>query len=112
MAQTTTFQELEALRTEIEALQEQKVLQKKQKEAKLAEAAEVRQQEITEIEKSAEKVLNSVREGTADAKETFHQLLEGLRKDYENISPASAIVLFALGAIFGYAFSSRSDDEI
>jgi len=110
MVKTTTYQELEALRKEAEALHKQKMLRKKQEEAKAKEEAKAQEQEIAEIQEKVEKILDSVKEGTVGTKEALHQLLEDIRREYENISPASAIVLFALGAVFGYVFSSKPKD--
>jgi predicted RNase H-like HicB family nuclease len=49
----------------------------------------------------------SLEEGKTNAKEALDQLLDTIKKDYENLSPTSAIVLFALGAAFGHALSSK-----
>ena len=111
MAKTTTHQELEALQIEVQELHKQKVLREKQEQARAMEEAQVQQQKIVEAQEKAEKILNSVKEGTVDAKEALNQLLEGIKKEYENLSPASAIALFALGAVFGYAFSSKSKER-
>jgi hypothetical protein len=51
--------------------------------------------------------MESVEEGKVEAKEALNDLLETIKKDYENLSPTSAIVLFALGAAFGHALSSK-----
>ena len=51
--------------------------------------------------------MQSIEEGKTDAKEVLSDLLQTIKKDYENLSPTSAIVLFALGAAFGHALSSK-----
>jgi len=51
--------------------------------------------------------MTSLEEGKTDAKEALNQLVDTIKHDYENLSPTSAIVLFALGAAFGHALSSK-----
>ena len=51
--------------------------------------------------------MESIESGKSDAKEVLNELLDTLKKDYDNLSPTSAIVLFALGAAFGHALSSK-----
>ena len=51
--------------------------------------------------------MTSLDEGKTDAKEALDKLMDTIKNDYENLSPTSAIVLFALGAAFGHALSSK-----
>ena len=51
--------------------------------------------------------MTSLNEGKTDAKEALNQLMDTIKTDYDNLSPTSAIVLFALGAAFGHALSSK-----
>jgi len=103
----TMHQELDMLREEVETLR--KLKEQQEKEAQLAaEASEERkQQEIEEARTKAEELMESVEEGKIEAKDALNTLLETIKKDYENLSPTSAIVLFALGAAFGHALSSK-----
>ena len=99
--------ELEMLREEVETLRKQKAAREKEEaaEAKKTEAED--QKVLAEAKEKAEKIMGSVEEGKTDAKEAMHQLLDTIKHDYENLSPTSAIVLFALGAAFGHALSSK-----
>jgi len=42
-----------------------------------------------------------------DSEGMLTSLVKQFKKDYENISPTSAIALFSLGALFGHAISSK-----
>jgi len=107
MAKMTMHKELEMLREEVETLRKQKAEREKAEaiEAKKAEAEE--EKVIEEAKEKAEEIMSSVEEGKTDAKEAMNQLVETIKQDYENLSPTSAIVLFALGAAFGHALSSK-----
>ena len=99
--------ELDMLREEVETLRKQKVAREKEEalEAKQAQAKE--EEEIEEAKEKAEEIMTSLEEGKTDAKEAMNQLVETIKQDYENLSPTSAIVLFALGAAFVHALSSK-----
>ncbi len=107
MAKMTMHQELEMLRAEVEALKSQKAEEEELERLETLKVKEIHQQEIQEAEKKAEKIMESLKKGETDAKETLHHLMDTIKKDYENLSPTSAIVLFALGAAFGNALSSK-----
>jgi len=107
MAKVTMHKELEMLREEVDLLRKQNEAQAKE-EAAIEEKEQVAElQEITEAKEKAEKIMASIDEGKSDAKEALDQLMDTIKKDYENLSPTSAIVLFALGAAFGHALSSK-----
>jgi len=107
MAKMTMHQELEALRREVEELKKEKEKQEReaQVEARMREEAAEKLQD--EAEEKAEEIMLSIGEGKIEAREALETLLQTIKKDYENISPTSAIVLFALGAAFGHALSSK-----
>ena len=107
MAKMTMHQELDLLRKEVEELKKQKVAQEKEERLKAKKEEEKKVLEVAEAEEKAEEIMESLEEGKIDAKETLDQLLLTIKKDYENLSPTSAIVLFALGAAFGHALSSK-----
>lgn len=46
-----------------------------------------------------------------DVKEALTKFLTQAKKDYENLSPATTIFLFALGALFGRALAGRKGDH-
>jgi CRISPR/Cas system-associated endonuclease Cas3-HD len=107
MAKMTMHQELDMLREEVETLKKQKAAQEKEEAAQEKREQEAEKQEVAEAKEKAEKILNSMEEGKTDAKEALDQLMDTIKNDYENLSPTSAIVLFALGAAFGHALSSK-----
>ena len=78
MINKTIQQELEELRQEIENLKEQKV-QKKE----------------------------SIEDYKSDIQDNMNELLETIKKDYADMSPVTAIGIFALGVIFGRFSSNR-----
>ena len=107
MAKMTMHKELEMLREEVETLRKQKVAREKEEALEEKKALETEQLEINKAKNKAEEIMASLDEGKTDAKEALDQLVETIKKDYENLSPTSAIVLFALGAAFGHALSSK-----
>jgi len=107
MAKMTMHQELDLLRKEVEELKKQKAAQEKEERLKAKKEEEAKALEVAEAQEKAEEIMESLEEGKTDAKEMLDQLLQTIKKDYENISPTSAIVLFALGAAFGHALSSK-----
>ena len=107
MAKMTMHQELDMLRIEVEGLKKQKAQREKEEKAEAKKAEKARQEELLEAEEKAEEIMESLEEGKMDAKETLHHLMDTIQKDYNNLSPTSAIVLFALGAAFGNALSSK-----
>lgn len=81
------YKELEALRSEVQNL-------KKQKE----QTKDINNDEDSNIETSIKDFLD---------KNKINELIETIKKDYENMSPVTAIGLFTLGAIFARAISRR-----
>ena len=107
MAKMTMKQELEMLRKEVETLKKQTKEDEKQQHDQEEKDQEQEQQEITQAKEKAEKIIASLDEGKTDAKEALNKLMDTIKNDYENLSPTSAIVLFALGAAFGNALNSK-----
>ena len=107
MAKMTMHQELDSLRNEVETLKKQKKEQEKLERQQALEAEKQQVEEAAEAEGKVDEIMESLKEGEADAKETFNLLLDTVKNDYKNLSPTSAIVLFALGAAFGNALSSK-----
>ena len=107
MANMKVDNELEMLRKEIEQLRKEKEEREKLEIEQEAEAQIAKELEQKEAEEKAKEIMQSIEEGKTDAKEVFNELLQTIKKDYENLSPTSAIVLFALGAAFGHALSSK-----
>ena len=107
MAKMTMHQELDLLRNEVETLKKQKKEQEKLEKQQALEAEKQQVAEAAEAEGKVDEIMESLKEGEADAKETLNLLLDTVKNDYKNLSPTSAIVLFALGAAFGHALSSK-----
>lgn len=107
MAKMTMNQELNMLRKEVETLKKQKIEEEKRQQSQEVKEQEQEQQEITQAKEKAEEIITSLNEGKTDAKEALNKLMDTIKNDYENLSPTSAIVLFAMGAAFGHALSSK-----
>lgn len=104
MEKITMHQELEMLRKEVEDL-------KKQKEEAEIEAQKTKELEEAESKEIEETIVEEIKEDATEAKENLHEnlneLIEAVKNDYETLSPVAALVLFALGAAFGRAISSK-----
>ncbi|RLA68898.1 MAG: hypothetical protein DRG24_09375 [Epsilonproteobacteria bacterium] len=107
MEKMTMHQELDMLREEVETRKTQKAVREKDEAAEVKKVQEAEKKKSAEAEKKAEEIMASLDEGKTDAKEALNQLVDTIKNDYENLSPTSAIVLFALGAVFGHALSSK-----
>ena len=81
MASMTLEEELAMLKKEVEAL-------KKQNEAQVSYEEDVDGESI-------------------DFQGEFQELIEKVKLDYENLSPITAVGIFALGALFGRSISSK-----
>ena len=107
MAKMTMHKELDMLRLEVEELRKQKEEREKTEHAEAIKAKEAQQNEMEEAKEKAEEIMESVGGVRDDAKDGLHDLLETIKKDYENLSPVAAVVLFALGAAFGRALDYK-----
>ncbi|MDA7817707.1 hypothetical protein N9A28_05920 [Sulfurimonas sp.] len=83
----TIYQELEALRLEVESLKKEKDTIK-----------DSHTEEVKGIETTIKDFLE---------KDNISELFETIKKDYANISPVTAVGLFALGAIFARSLSRK-----
>jgi glucosamine 6-phosphate synthetase-like amidotransferase/phosphosugar isomerase protein len=99
----TMHQELDMLRKEVEEFRKQKEAQEKNERAEALKVEKVQAEEMKKGKEKAKEILESVGKAKTDAKEGIHELLDSIKKDYENLSPVAAVVLFALGAAFGRA---------
>ncbi len=107
MAKMTMHQELDMLREEVEMLKKQKVQREKEEQAEALKIQKAQEEVISEAQEKAQELMDSVDKGKMDAKDALKHLMDTVKQDYENLSPTSAIVLFALGAAFGNALSSK-----
>ncbi len=77
------------------------------------EVARLKQQEVESDEVSLEEdsVLDALVEGAEDFEGEIeakaHEVLERMKLDYENMSPATAVAIFSAGALFGRIFLSK-----
>ena len=107
MAKMTMHKELEMLRAEVEELRKHKELENAQEDKEISIKKQEQEKAEEEIQHKADEIMQSLESGKTDAKEALDSLVETIQKDYKNLSPTSAIVLFALGAAFGSALSSK-----
>jgi len=90
----------------------QKIAQKENKSEKKKEIVKkvVKEKELLEVQKKAQKILDSIQDGKESTKETLTNIMDMIKEDYEHLSPATAVLLFAIGAAFGSALSSKKGD--
>lgn len=97
MPKMTIREELEMLRKEVEELK-----QKQEADDQLP-TGDVGEFVHLKLEQAGEKI----GEIEGEVKEQLEELAELLKKEYEHLSPVAAVFLFALGAVFGRAISSK-----
>ena len=100
-------QELESLRNQVKTLKKEKEALEEKERTEALKAEKAQDQPEIEAKKDLDEVQESAEANEVELKNTLNDLLETFKKDYENLSPTSAIVLFALGAAFGHALSSK-----
>ena len=93
MKKSALEQEIAALRQEVERLRENK----SQPETKTEAKPPPTEPHSVTLDK--------------DAKEALTEFLAQAKKDYENLSPATALCLFALGALFGRVLARGKGDQ-
>ena len=107
MKKLTMHEELEMLRQEVEQLRKDKELREEEEMVKLLEEKETKKIEISKVKNKAEEIVCSIKEKKEDTTEVFSTLVDTIKKDYDNLSPTTAVLLFALGALFGSSLSSK-----
>ena len=62
-----------------------------------------------EIEEDAalDALVDGVHSMEGELEEKAHELVERMKDDYENMSPVTAVAIFAVGALFGRIFLSK-----
>ena len=105
MAKITMHQELEELRREVEELRIQKKEQAKAQEVETLREAALEQQEQEEVQEQAEELMESIESGELEVKESISTLINDAKEQYKNLSPLTAVALFALGTMFGRSIS-------
>jgi hypothetical protein len=107
MKKLTMHEELEMLRQEVEQLRKDKELREEEERVKLLEKRELKELEISKVKDKAEEIVGSIKEKKEDTTEALNTLVDTIKKDYDNLSPTTAVLLFALGALFGSSLSSK-----
>ena len=105
MKKMTMQQELEMLRNEVQNLkarQKEDIDNQDSSEEDVSTKFPVHRGDINTFFKEQIEQLED------DVKDQVEDIIKTLKKDYETISPVSALILFAVGAAFGRALSSRS----
>ena len=104
--------ELQALRKEIESFSANKPTssEPEHEEADTAIEDDTTSDELhisDELKTKLNELIASFDMENKDSEGMLTNLVKQFKKDYENISPTSAIALFSLGALFGHAISSK-----
>ena len=92
MAKMSMAEEIKYLREEVERLKKEDM-----------------QSTPEEIEEDAalDGLVEGVHEMEVEIEERAHELVERMKEDYENMSPVTAVAIFAVGALFGRIFLSK-----
>lgn len=107
MPKVSMHKELEMLREEVETLRKIKATHEKEVALQKKREEEAQEQEVVEVQETAEEIITSLQEGKEDVKEGLNELLHIIKHDYENLSPTASIIIFALGTIFGHALAKN-----
>ncbi len=100
MPKMTIREELEMLRKEVEELRQKQQEAVGDEQLPLGDAEAIGR---PKLDQAGEKI-GEIKE---EVKEQLEELAELLKKEYESLSPVAAVFLFALGAVFGRAISSK-----
>jgi hypothetical protein len=92
MAKMSMEEEIRYLREEVERL--------KKEESKNS------QQELEEDE-TLDALVDGVHKIEDELNDKMHEITERIKEDYENMSPVTAVAIFAAGALFGRIFLSK-----
>ena len=96
---------------ELEMLRKEVIDLKRQKEEAISEAQKMNVSKEVKNKESRESTIKKIKENAAHAEENLHEnlseLIETVKNEYNTLSPVAAVLLFALGASFGRAISSK-----
>ncbi len=92
MAKMSMAEEIRFLREEVERLKK--------------EDAQSAPEEVEE-DASLDALVDGVHNIEGEIEEKVHELVERMKDDYENMSPVTAVAIFAVGALFGRIFLSK-----
>lgn len=90
MAKMSMAEEIKYLREEVERLKQEDV---------------VNSPEEIEGDEALDALVEGVHNMEGEIEEKVHELVERMKDDYENMSPVTAVAIFAVGALFGRIFS-------
>ncbi len=92
MAKMSMAEEIKFLREEVERLKKEDV-----------------QSAPEEIEEDAalDALVEGVHNMEGELEEKVHEIIDRMKDDYENMSPVTAVAIFAVGALFGRIFLSK-----
>ena len=92
MAKMSMEEEIRYLREEVERLKK--------------EDAKNNPQELEEDE-TLDALVDGVHKIEDELNDKMHEITERIKEDYENMSPVTAVAIFAVGALFGRIFLSK-----
>ena len=92
MAKMSMAEEIKFLREEVERLKKEDIQNSP---------------EESEEDVSLDALVDGVHDMEADLEEKAHELVERMKLDYDNMSPATAVAIFSAGALFGRIFLSK-----
>ncbi len=92
MAKMSMAEEIKYLREEVERLKKDDIQNSP---------------EESEVDISLDALVDGVHDMEAELEEKAHELVERMKEDYENMSPVTAVAIFAVGALFGRIFLSK-----
>jgi len=95
MAKMSMAEEIKFLREEVDRLKK--------------EDAQSAPEEVEEVEEDAalDALVDGVHNMEGEIEEKVHELVDRMKDDYENMSPVTAVAIFAVGALFGRIFLSK-----
>jgi len=92
MAKMSMAEEIKFLREEVDRLKKEDIADT---------PAEV------EVDTALDALVEGVHDMEGELEEKAHELVERMKDDYENMSPVTAVAIFAVGALFGRIFLSK-----
>lgn len=92
MAKMTMAEEIKFLREEVERLKKEDVQ---------------RQADEVEEDTTLDALVDSIHDIEGELEDKVNALIERMKDDYENMSPVTAVAIFAVGALFGRLFLSK-----
>ncbi len=92
MAKMTMAEEIKFLREEVERLKKEDV-----------------QSRLDEVEEDStlDALVDGIHDIEGELEDKVNALVERIKDDYENMSPVTAVAIFAVGALFGRLFLSK-----